>query len=137
NGTLLFTMNLGGSGIELWRSNGTVAGTQIVRDINPGVGNSSPLGLTKLNGMYYFSAYDSTGSDLWQTDGTLAGTVKVKDLSTASTEGSQTIGTADGKLLIHVKTGSSAYSYYVSDGTGAGTVQMMSGVSPYGDAQIY
>ena len=41
-GTLYFTADDGGSGVELWRSDGTGAGTRLVKDINPGEGDSSP-----------------------------------------------------------------------------------------------
>src|SRR4051812_4954434 len=35
NGLLYFTANDGSNGQELWKSDGTVAGTQLVKDINP------------------------------------------------------------------------------------------------------
>jgi ELWxxDGT repeat protein len=36
NGTVFFAANDGLHGYELWRSDGTAAGTQMVLDINPG-----------------------------------------------------------------------------------------------------
>ena len=38
NGTLFFTANDGTNGTELWKSDGTAAGTVLVKDINPGSG---------------------------------------------------------------------------------------------------
>ena len=35
-GTLFFTANDGINGTELWKSDGTAAGTVLVKDINPG-----------------------------------------------------------------------------------------------------
>ena len=55
NGFLFFTP-FGPGGIELWRSDGTAAGTARVKDINPGSGSSRPANLTVLNGVLYFSA---------------------------------------------------------------------------------
>src|SRR6185369_2076077 len=77
-----FSANDGVHGQELWRSDGTDAGTYLVKDINPGSGNSSPQSLTNVNGTLFFTAYDPTnGSELWKSDGTAAGTVLVRDIN--------------------------------------------------------
>ena len=39
NGELQFTATDGASGFELWKTDGTTAGTVLVKDINPGAGN--------------------------------------------------------------------------------------------------
>ena len=66
---------------ELWKSDGTAAGTVMVKDINPGSGNSAPLSLTNVNGKLYFAANDGAdGDELWKSDGTAAGTLMVKDI---------------------------------------------------------
>src|SRR5262249_23258823 len=57
NGTLLFTAD-DGNGSELWRSDGTAAGTVMVKDINPGSAGSYPSDLTNVNGTLYFAARD-------------------------------------------------------------------------------
>src|SRR4051812_12663058 len=57
----------------------------LLKDINPGSGNSTPTILTNVNGTMYFSASDgATGQELWKSDGTAAGTVLVKDISAGS-----------------------------------------------------
>ena len=49
---------------ELWRSNGTAAGTVLVKDINPGSNGSYPTCLTNVNGTLFFQANDAVhGSD--------------------------------------------------------------------------
>ncbi|MGJ5635029.1 hypothetical protein, partial [Nostoc sp. CALU 1950] len=64
---------------ELWKSDGTEAGTVRVKDINTATIHSSPQNLTNVNGTVYFVANDSSGdSELWKSDGTEAGTVRVK-----------------------------------------------------------
>jgi len=69
------------SGVELWRTDGTEAGTRMVRDIFPGPGSSLPTSLTNLNGTLFFVADDGThGVELWKSDGTAAGTRLVKDI---------------------------------------------------------
>src|SRR5439155_5431040 len=70
------------NGRELWKSDGTAAGTVLVKDINPGPGDSSPDGLTNVNGTLFFAAFDpTTGRELWKSDGTAAGTVLVGDIN--------------------------------------------------------
>ncbi|MCU0872672.1 MAG: hypothetical protein MUE50_10045, partial [Pirellulaceae bacterium] len=90
NGELYFAANDGQHGTELWVSDGTAGGTQMVKDIvsSPtGVG-SSPTGLTAGNGEFFFGVLNpgadsnpSTGADnrveLWKSNGTAGGTVLV------------------------------------------------------------
>jgi ELWxxDGT repeat protein len=65
---------------ELWRSNGTPAGTVRVKDINPGSLASYPENLVAVGNTLYFSAYDAThGTRLWRSDGTAPGTFLVQD----------------------------------------------------------
>jgi ELWxxDGT repeat protein len=68
-------------GEELWRTDGTPEGTRIVKDINPGGGDSHPDSLTVAGETLYFSANDGVhGPELWKSDGTETGTVLVKDI---------------------------------------------------------
>jgi ELWxxDGT repeat protein len=60
NGTLYLAANLQADGLELWKSNGTPEGTQLVADLNPGPGGSNPSFLAAANGVLYFSANDGT-----------------------------------------------------------------------------
>src|SRR5262249_54185657 len=75
---------------ELWKSDGTAAGTVMVKDIIPGGAGSNPGGaygyiFTNVNGTLYFSADDGAhGQELWKSDGTAAGTVLVADINPGS-----------------------------------------------------
>src|SRR5690242_18469939 len=66
NGRVFFRLNRNGYP-DLYTSNGTAAGTHLVKAINP-YGGSSPSYLTALNGLLYFSADDGTGRHLWISD---------------------------------------------------------------------
>ena len=84
-GTLFFTANDGIHGRELWRSNGTPAGTRIVRNIGPGSADGSPQELTAVGQTLYFTANDGIhGRELWMSDGTHDGTRMVRDITPGS-----------------------------------------------------
>src|SRR5262249_44994333 len=85
NGTLLFTADDGAAGRELWKSDGTAAGTILVHDIAVGAAGSNPSALTNVSGMLGFAADDvSHGREVWQSDGTPTGTVLVMDINPGS-----------------------------------------------------
>lgn len=72
-------------GVELYKTDGSVAGTELVRDISLGASSSDPGCITYFKGRWYFYADDSTyGIELWVSDGTLAGTNLFKDIRTGS-----------------------------------------------------
>ena len=68
-------------GCEPWITDGTSDGTELLKDINPFVGDSNPADYTLFAGEIYFSADDGRhGVELWKTDGTEIGTVMVKNI---------------------------------------------------------
>jgi ELWxxDGT repeat protein len=81
NGTLFFVASDATHGRELWRSDGTDAGTVLVADIVPGANGSLPSQLTNVNGTLFFTISSAAnGFDLWRSDGTAAGTVAVEGM---------------------------------------------------------
>lgn len=67
---------------ELWSSDGTSAGTTLLKDLRPGAGSSEPSEFVVFNGLLHFSAtrVNAQGDQeavLWRTDGTAAGTQEV------------------------------------------------------------
>jgi ELWxxDGT repeat protein len=87
---LLFSAKGDASGFELWKTDGTAAGTVPVKDINPGAPDSKPSYLWPLGNILLFTAQtDNHGREVWRTDGTEAGTFMLKDIvagPVASTE---------------------------------------------------
>ncbi|RKI64672.1 HYR domain-containing protein [Corallococcus sp. AB049A] len=126
NGSIFFKGDNGTSGFELWKTDGTAAGTQLVRDIWPGAGGSHPSGFLDVNGTLYFIASDaSTGDELWKTDGTPAGTVRVKDIRPGNLGSSPSSLTAVGNTVYFLADdGVSGRELWKTDGTDAGTVRV-------------
>ena len=118
-----FAANDGPHGIELWRTDGTNAGTKMVKDISPDKGFSRPNGFAQASdGTVYFSAVDSSGFELWKTDGTEAGTVRVKDINPGGASSLPSYLTAFGnKVYFFADDGTHGRELWMSDGTDGGT----------------
>lgn len=118
-----FDYENGQHGFELWTSDGTEAGTHIVKDINLAE-SSSPSGLTAFGNKIYFSAGDETnGTELWATDGTETGTYLVKNISTSG-NGNSLPGNFivfNNKLFFTAYNGETGREIWTTDGTEAGT----------------
>ena len=110
------------TGVELWKTNGTAAGTVLVKDIAPGSNHSLPTNLFAYNGVLYFSAHSgNVGNELMRSDGTAAGTVLIKDLVPGSMSSDpHGFRTHSGQLLFAGR--GSPSSVWRTDGTAAGTV---------------
>lgn len=114
------------SGTVLWKTDGTPAGTQRVKDINPTNGDyvPGPYYLTDVNGTLFFTADDGIhGTELWKSDGTREGTKMVKDI-TSGIDPSYIYGLSsfDGKLYFATFSfADEAYHLWSSDGSGPGT----------------
>ena len=135
---VLFTALDGTHGRELWVSDGTEAGTQLVKDLRTGTrtlsGNTlpqdgEPTGLTVLrtaNGLRAVFAADSgAGRQLWITDGKASGTQLLKTLRSGSNaEPAEFVvvpGTTTDTVFFVAYDGTHGRELWVSDGTGGGT----------------
>jgi ELWxxDGT repeat protein len=123
---LFFTAQQDSSGDELWKTDGTTAGTVLVKDINPGAASSNPTDLVNVGNVIFFAANDGTdGTELWKTDGTAAGTVMVKDIVPGSGSSNPTnLTNINGTLFFSATDASGNASLWKSDGTAAGTVEL-------------
>src|SRR5207248_1354608 len=131
---LFFAANDGVHGTELWTSDGTAAGTVLVKDINPGSSSSYPYSLTAVNGKLFFTANDGVhGQELWRSDGTAAGTSLGKDINPGTTlvedinlagigsNPDQLVG-SNGTPFFAADDGVHGRELWKSNGTAAGTV---------------
>ncbi|MDP1835615.1 MAG: Ig-like domain-containing protein [Chlamydiales bacterium] len=118
--TVFFVATTTGEGRELWKTDGTAAGTVLVKDIVTGSAGSSPTQLIAYNGLLYFSADSAAGGrELWQSDGTNAGTVQVTDLSpgTADTAFSGMMVVNNTLYFVAEPAAATTYTVYSYDGT--------------------
>jgi ELWxxDGT repeat protein len=114
----LFVRRVGTVGMQLWSSDGTVAGTQALMSGVVGI-----YGLTVVGNRVFFIAYETiSGSQLWVSDGTIAGTNKAFDLDAAIPGfGVSTIGTYANQVVLMRF---SPAELWLSDGTVTGTKQL-------------
>ncbi|MFN5330932.1 MAG: ELWxxDGT repeat protein, partial [Planctomycetota bacterium] len=125
NGILYFSASDATNGRELWKSDGTNAGTVLVKDINIGSGDSYPVLRSNLDGILYFTANAGIkGLELWKSDGSSAGTVLVKDIRSGVGSSSPDINlvNVNGTLYFSANDGTNGIELWQSDGTSAGTV---------------
>ncbi len=127
-GALYFGATAGpGSGIQLWKTDGTPANTKLFKTIFQG-GDSNPTGFTRVGNVLFFVATaPGTGPALWRSDGTQVGTYMVKDLmpGNALINPPTFLRNVNGVLFLAADITDDGISNYVlhkSDGTNAGTV---------------
>jgi ELWxxDGT repeat protein len=113
-----FTALDGRNGYRLWRSNGSSAGTYVVK-----TGITGPTHMLVVGKTLYFPSRDAKhGVELWKSDGTPQGTVLVKDLNPGTGNGATSVY-AHMKGFVYF-TGSDASGnsgLWRTDGTAAGT----------------
>ena len=125
--TMYFTASGSATGRELWKTDGTTAGTKIVKDIQIGINGSGITGLTNVNGTLFFRASGGReGYELWRSDGTDAGTVLVRDIRTGNNQSSSpsNLVNVGGVLFFTADDGNNGVELWQSDGTNAGTVMV-------------
>src|SRR4030095_6067281 len=115
----------------LWKTDGTVVGTQMVSNIFPEFGR----GWVSLNNVIYFVGYDAATykHQLWRTDGTGAGTYLVKDINASGNEGVNFLVLFDNMIYFQANDGINGKELWKSDGTTAGTV-MAADINPGGSS---
>jgi ELWxxDGT repeat protein len=135
----LLSFDRPGLGTELWRSDGTPAGTVLLRNIAAGSDAAEPILFGEVaGGRTLFSAQTlERGRELWVTDGTAAGTALLRDFTPgiASTE-MKPIGWLGGALLLAVAHQPGSLEIWRSDGTDAGTTLVRKVQRPPGPVSL-
>lgn len=139
-----FVAKDGVSGRELWVTDGTAAGTLLVRELRPGYNDPQSAfdlridQLTALGDRVVFTAatkFNGNGwnEQLWTSDGTAAGTVPVsfpgRDLSQADSV--EVLGTRSVLLFprpqafVAARSGAAGYELWITDGRPEGTQRLL------------
>jgi ELWxxDGT repeat protein len=106
NGFVIFNGYDNVNKYEPWITDGTVAGTKILKNINTVSDNLSFSPLIAINNNLYFSTKDNgIENTLWKTDGTTIGTVKVVDPINGTTITNPLLGETDGSFLYVISMG--------------------------------
>lgn len=133
--TLYFGGYDAANGNELWVTDGTAAGTRLVKDVKSGTGSSNPFAFCKIGSDIFFTA-TATGSErkLWKTDGTGAGTVQVA-VAEPFFILDNAVGLVNNKMIFYAHNTVDGFEPWVSDGTAAGTF-MLKDIHPAGNSWI-
>ena len=128
-GTTFFTVTIPDRRHELWKSDGTEAGTTRVKTFETGVfTRQRPLTrLTDVNGTLFFSADDGVnGTHLWRSDGTEAGTRRVAPAPAMGrvVPSPTELTNVNGALYFSGYDANFYRTLWKSDGTEAGTVMV-------------
>lgn len=115
-------------GKELWKTDGTPGGTQLVKEVRLGPSDGFLQTLRRVDSQVYFAALSApqvvAGNDPWRSDGTNAGTVMLADLS-----GAIEFTGADGLGFFRGEDAAAGEELWVSDGTPEGT-RMVKDINP-------
>lgn len=127
-GTLYFTADDGNtSGREVWKTDGSLAGTVLLKDIYSGSKDANPLNLTASGSNLYFTADDGNkGRELWISQGTESSTKMVLDFNkTGGTSISALHGDGNGNLYFSANDATYGNELWLTDGTETGSTLLL------------
>ncbi len=121
--TMVFAADDGTNAAELWKTDGTAAGTTMIKVLSQSSLSYDPSEFTTVGGKVFFVVTRGATDELWVTDATSTGTTEI-----ATFDG--TIADAmefDGKLaFIESTPDGTVSSLWLSDGTASGTTEVTS-----------
>lgn len=132
NGFLYFiTLDNDNNTKQLWRTDGSNAGTILLKKFTGPPSYTAIQNLTDVNGTLYFVGFDAlNGFEIWKSDGTAAGTVFIKDVNPGTGDGffgftsPKNLTNLNGVLYFSEENSVNGEELWQSDGTSMGTVMV-------------
>lgn len=128
------------NGEQLWISDGTTAGTTLLKQIDPSAAFNGNINFIRnftpaANKLFFIAVTNSAlNSELWVTDGTTSGTFLTKDIYLGDTSSEpQNLTAFNNKIFFTANDGTHGTELWSSDGTTIGTV-MVSDINPGGSS---
>lgn len=144
NQELYFVASHPAYGVEIWKTDGSKAGTQLAIDINAGSNSGNIAWLTSFQNQLFFSAFDggTNGNELFVSNGTTNGSSMLKDIHLKGSSNVSEITVAGDYLFFSATNGSDpfnatterGYEPWVSDGTASGTKRYADIYAGYGSS---
>lgn len=120
---------------ELWRTDGTEAGTVAVTGANP-AGVTSPGEPAVMGGLTYFTARtDAGGREVWRTDGSETGTVQVTDIDPEAGN-SNPAGLVAWRGALYFRADDASSSHQLWRYTSGGGASLVDGIRAGGDPSM-
>ena len=125
-----FTATTLAHGQELWRTNGTPAGTTRVTDLNRGKADAritqiAVFDLGKGPRLWFSASNGSSGVELWTSDGTSNGTAMLRDINPGSASSTpHSMAQLGNRVLFGADGGTNGFELWSSDGSAAGTFEV-------------
>lgn len=114
------------NGYELWKTDGSLAGTQLVKNIFPDDGSAYIHSFIPLADQVIFVANDNEhGREIWTTDGTDTGTSMVFDVNSLGDSYINQLTDVNGTLFFSGMTVDQSQELWISDGSDTGTRSVM------------
>lgn len=108
---------------EVWRSDGTTAGTVRLLDLGPGT--SVDWRAARAGNALVFFVHDAAGNtSVWRTDGTRAGTVQLRALTSPEGDAPLDVNGSGPLAFFTTSNGQGATDVWKTDGTRSGTMRL-------------
>jgi ELWxxDGT repeat protein len=120
-GRVFFSARTPETGLELWASDGSAAGTYLVKDLLPGPDGGWPMHMVELGGRVLFAARGTPdgAATLWASDGSAAGTTEL--LPAAQLRDPWQLTRVGERVFFIADDGAHGPELWLTDGTAGGT----------------